>query len=103
MREAEAGGESTLSALGCWGGGHGVGLWGWGGSASCPAVLLTWKGLFPPLDAPLTPCPPPAAAAAAEPPAAMAARNAMHGRKFGGRTVEAVLMGETDYAQLKWD
>ena len=33
----------------------------------------------------------------------MAARNAMHGRKFGGRTVEAVLMGETDYAQLKWD
>ncbi|KAL4857348.1 Splicing factor U2af large subunit B [Chlorella vulgaris] len=34
---------------------------------------------------------------------AMAARNAMHGRKFGGRTVEAVMMGDSDYSQFKWD
>lgn len=35
--------------------------------------------------------------------AAMGARNAMHGRKFGGRIVEAVLMGDTDYKEFKWD
>ncbi|EFN54776.1 hypothetical protein CHLNCDRAFT_58050 [Chlorella variabilis] len=39
----------------------------------------------------------------AETPAAMAARNAMHGRKFGGRVVEAVMMGDSDYSQFKWD
>lgn len=38
-----------------------------------------------------------------ETPAAMAARNALHGRKFGGRVVEAVMMGESDYSQFKWD
>ncbi|PRW56919.1 splicing factor U2af large subunit A-like isoform X1 [Chlorella sorokiniana] len=36
-------------------------------------------------------------------PSAMAARNAMHGRKFGGRVVEAVLMGEADYNAQNWD
>jgi splicing factor U2AF subunit len=34
---------------------------------------------------------------------AMGARNAMHGRKFGGRVVEAVMMGESDYSSFKWD
>ena len=34
---------------------------------------------------------------------AIAARNAMHGRKFGGRVVEAVLMGDQDYSQFIWD
>ncbi|KAL4452388.1 hypothetical protein ABPG75_008050 [Micractinium tetrahymenae] len=36
-------------------------------------------------------------------PGAIAARNAMHGRKFGGRVVEAVLMGEHDYKEFNWD
>ncbi|KAL4450071.1 hypothetical protein ABPG77_010740 [Micractinium sp. CCAP 211/92] len=36
-------------------------------------------------------------------PGAIGARNAMHGRKFGGRVVEAVLMGEHDYKEFKWD
>ena len=31
------------------------------------------------------------------------ARNALHGRKFGGQTVEAELLPETDYAALNWD
>lgn len=39
----------------------------------------------------------------AEPGPALGARNAMHGRKFGGRVVEAVLMGDQDYTQFKWD
>lgn len=39
----------------------------------------------------------------ADPAAAMAARNAMHGRKFGGRTVTALLVSEEDYKNFKWD
>ncbi|PSC72088.1 splicing factor U2af large subunit A-like isoform X2 [Micractinium conductrix] len=38
-----------------------------------------------------------------EPGAAMSARNAMHGRRFGGRTVEAILISSEDYAHCKWD
>lgn len=35
--------------------------------------------------------------------AAIAARNALHGRRFGGRTVQALLMSDEDYGQQKWD
>ena len=34
---------------------------------------------------------------------AMAARNALHGRKFGGSVVIASLMGMEDYRSNKWD
>lgn len=37
----------------------------------------------------------------ADAPGAIGARNAMHGRKFGGRVVEAVLMGEHDYKEVR--
>lgn len=33
----------------------------------------------------------------------MAARNAMHGRKFGGRVVEAVLLPQAEYEANQWD
>ena len=46
---------------------------------------------------------PPPHPLAAEPGAAMQARNAMHGRKFGGRVVEAVMMTDADYSSFKWD
>lgn len=39
----------------------------------------------------------------AEASAAIAARNAMHGRRFSGRTVVATLMTDTDYKAMKWD
>ncbi|GAB4814250.1 hypothetical protein N2152v2_001296 [Parachlorella kessleri] len=39
----------------------------------------------------------------ADPAAALLARNTMHGRKFGGRTVTAVLVTEDDYKNYKWD
>jgi splicing factor U2AF subunit len=39
----------------------------------------------------------------ADPGAAMAARNALHGRKFGGQTVEALLMTDDDYKSFRWD
>lgn len=35
--------------------------------------------------------------------AAMTARHALHGRKFGGRTVVATMMGDDDYAAQRWD
>ena len=38
-----------------------------------------------------------------EPGAAIAARNAMHGRKFSGRTVVATLLTDDDYKAMKWD
>lgn len=38
-----------------------------------------------------------------EPSAAIAARNAMHGRKFSGRTVVATLLTDDDYKAMKWD
>lgn len=34
---------------------------------------------------------------------AIGARNALHGRKFGGRTVTASLMLEQDYKEQRWD
>lgn len=37
------------------------------------------------------------------PEAAMLARNALHGRKFGGKTVQAALVTEEDYKAGKWD
>ena len=46
---------------------------------------------------------PPPHPLAAEPGAAMQARNAMHGRKFGGCVVEAVMMTDADYSSFKWD
>ncbi|KAL6767440.1 hypothetical protein ACKKBF_B35235 [Auxenochlorella protothecoides x Auxenochlorella symbiontica] len=39
----------------------------------------------------------------AEPSAAIAARNAMHGRRFSGRTVVATLLTDDDYKLMKWD
>lgn len=39
----------------------------------------------------------------AESGAAIAARNAMHGRTFAGRTVVATLITEDDYKSQKWD
>ena len=38
-----------------------------------------------------------------EPGMAMAARNALHGRRFGGKTVQASLMTEEDYKTKQWD
>lgn len=38
-----------------------------------------------------------------EPGAAMAARNALHGRRFGGKTVQASLVTEEDYKAGRWD
>lgn len=38
-----------------------------------------------------------------DPSAAMAARNAIHGRKFGGRSVQASLVTEEDYKSGRWD
>ena len=38
-----------------------------------------------------------------EPPAAMAACGALHGRKFGGSVVTAVMMSQDDYANNRWD
>ena len=38
-----------------------------------------------------------------QPPSAMAARNAVHGRKFGGRMVQAALVTEEDFKAGKWD
>ena len=38
-----------------------------------------------------------------EPNEALVARNKLHGRKFGGRPVEATLMTEEDYKGGKWD
>jgi len=37
------------------------------------------------------------------PESAMAARNALHGRKFGGRMVQATLVTEEDYKAGRWD
>lgn len=39
----------------------------------------------------------------AEPSQALAARNALHGRKFGGRVVQAALVTEEDYVSKHWD
>ena len=39
----------------------------------------------------------------AEPGQALAARNALHGKKFGGRVVQATLMTEEDYNSKRWD
>ena len=61
-------------------------------------MLVLFPTLLPPSPTP-TPRPHPVA----DYPSAMAARNAMHGRKFGGRVVEAVLMGEADYNAQNWD
>lgn len=38
-----------------------------------------------------------------EPEEALTARNKLHGRKFGGRTVEATLMTQEDYDAKNWD
>lgn len=34
---------------------------------------------------------------------AVAARNAMHGKKFAGRTVSASLVTDEDYRLMRWD
>lgn len=39
----------------------------------------------------------------AEPASALAARNAVHGRKFGGRVVQAALVTEEDFKAGRWD
>lgn len=38
-----------------------------------------------------------------DPTAAMQARNAMHGRRFGGRTVTAQLLTDEEYKGMQWD
>ena len=38
-----------------------------------------------------------------QPPSAMAARNAVHGRKFGGRMVQAALVTDEDFKAGRWD